>query len=62
MAPNPKEANVTKQKGPKRPKTEFTQKRIERKKTRHLSPAALAEYEAKKAAAKKPTHADKAKG
>ena len=42
--------DMAKKKGPKKPKTEFSLKRIERKQTRHLSPAALAEWNAKKAA------------
>jgi hypothetical protein len=33
---------MTKKKGPKKPKTEFMVKRIERKKTRHLKSAAVA--------------------
>ncbi len=33
---------MTKKKGPKKPKTEFMVKRIERKKTRHLKPVAAA--------------------
>jgi hypothetical protein len=44
---------MTKQKGPKKPKTEFSVKRIERKQTRHLTGAALAEATAKLASAKK---------
>lgn len=44
---------MSRKKGPKRPKMEFTVKRIERKQTRHLSPAALAAWEAKKAASEK---------
>jgi len=44
---------MTKLKGPKRAKMPFTVARIERKKTRHLSPAALAEYNARKPAVKK---------
>ena len=45
---------MTKQKGPKKPKFEFTVKRMERKKTRHLTGAALAEAQTKIAASKKP--------
>ena len=45
---------MTKQKGPKKAKLEFTVKRMERKKTRHLKGAALAEAQAKIAATKKP--------
>jgi len=41
---------MTKAKGPKKAKMPFTVARFERKKTRHLSPAALSEYNAKKAA------------
>jgi len=44
---------MTKQKGPKKAKTEFSVKRIERKQTRHLSGAALAEAVAKIAATKR---------
>jgi len=44
---------MTKQKGPKRPKTEFSVKRIERKQTRHLTGSALVEAMAKIAAAAK---------
>ncbi len=44
---------MTKMKGPKKPKTEFSVKRIERKKTRHLTGSALVEAMAKIAAAKK---------
>lgn len=44
---------MTKQKGRKKPKTEFTVKRIERKKTRHLTGSALVEMIAKIAAAKR---------
>ena len=44
---------MTKQKGPKKAKLEFTVKRIERKKTRHLKGAALAEAQAKIAASKR---------
>ena len=51
---------MTKRKGPKKAKLEFTIKRIERKQTRHLKGAALAEAEAKIAAAKKPSKAAKA--
>ncbi len=47
---------MTKLKGPKKPKTEFTVKRIERKKTRHLTGSALVEAMAKIAASKR-THA-----
>lgn len=47
------EADMTKQKGPKRAKLEFTMKRIENKKTRHLKGAVLEEALAKIAAAKK---------
>ena len=45
---------MTKQKGPKKAKMEFTVKRIERKKTRHLTGPALAEAQARIAAAKQP--------
>jgi hypothetical protein len=38
---------MTKQKGPKKPKTEFSVKRIQRKQTRHLEGAILAEALAK---------------
>ena len=41
---------MTKQKGPKKAKTEFTVKRIQRKKTRHLKGSALVEAMAKMAA------------
>jgi hypothetical protein len=41
---------MTKKKGPKKAKTEFTVKRIERKKTRHLKGSALVEAMAKMAA------------
>ena len=51
----PTEADMTKQKGPKRAKLEFTVKRIENKKTRHLKGAVLEEALAKIAAAKKKT-------
>lgn len=44
---------MTKQKGPKKPKMEFTVKRIERKKTRHLTGSALVEAMAKIAEAKR---------
>jgi len=44
---------MTKAKGPKKAKMPFTIARFERKKTRHLSPAALAEYNTKKAATAK---------
>ena len=47
------EADMTKQKGPKRAKLEFTMKRIENKKTRHLKGAVLEEALAKIAAGKK---------
>ena len=46
---------MTKQKGPKRAKTEFTVNRIERKQTRHLTGTALADAIAKIAATKKKT-------
>ena len=45
---------MTKQKGPKKAKLQFTVNRIERKKTRHLKGTALAEALAKIAASKKP--------
>jgi len=49
---------MTKQKGNKRAKTEFTVKRIERKKTRHLTGSALTEMIAKiEAARRKPVKA-----
>ena len=38
---------MTKMKGPKKAKTEFSVKRIERKKTRHLTGSALTEAIAK---------------
>jgi hypothetical protein len=38
---------MTKKKGPKKAKTESSVKRIERKKTRHLKPAASPEAAAK---------------
>ena len=44
---------MTKTKGPKRAKLEFTTKRIERKKTRHLTGSALAEAMAKIAGGEK---------
>lgn len=44
---------MTKQKGPKKPKTEYSVKRIERKKTRHLTGSALVEAIAKIVAAKR---------
>jgi hypothetical protein len=44
---------MTKKKGPKKAKTTFSVLRIERKKTRHLTGAALAEAQAKIAAGKK---------
>ena len=52
---------MTKKKGPKKAKTQFTVQRIERKKTRHLTGSALAEAMAKidagraKVATPKPT-------
>lgn len=39
---------MTKMKGHKKPKTLFTQKRIERKQTRHLTGEALAAWAARK--------------
>jgi hypothetical protein len=44
---------MAKSKGPKKPKTEFSVKRIERKQTRHLTGSALVEAMAKIAAAKR---------
>ena len=44
---------MAKQKGSKKPKTEFSVKRIERKKTRHLTGSALVEMVAKIEAAKR---------
>jgi len=44
---------MTKQKGPKRAKTAFSVKRIEQKKTRHLTGSALVEAIAKIEAAKR---------
>jgi len=41
---------MTKKKGPKKAKTEFSVKRIERKQTRHLTGSALTEAMAKLAA------------
>jgi hypothetical protein len=46
---------MTKQKGPKRAKTEFSVMRIERKQTRHLAGPALVEAMAKIAATKRKT-------
>ncbi len=43
---------MTKKKGPKKPKTTFSVKRIERKQTRHLTGSALVEYMAKSMAPK----------
>jgi hypothetical protein len=52
---------MTKQKGPKRAKTEFSVKRIEHKKTRHLTGSALVEAIAKiEGAKRKPVAAVKA--
>ncbi|HUO58403.1 MAG TPA: hypothetical protein VMV05_09550 [bacterium] len=49
---------MTKLKGRKKAKTEFSVKRIERKQTRHLTGSALVEAMAKIAATKhKPAHA-----
>ena len=45
--------NMTKQKGPKRAKLAFTVSRIEKKKTRHLKGAVLAEALAKIEATKR---------
>ncbi len=51
---------MTKQKGRKKPKTEFSVKRIERKKTRHLTGSALVEAMAKIAqAGRKPAQTAK---
>jgi hypothetical protein len=44
---------MTKKKGPKKAKTTFSVLRIERKKTRHLTGAALTDAQAKIAAGKK---------
>ena len=44
---------MAKTKGHKKPKTEFSVKRIERKKTRHLTGSALVEAMAKIAASKR---------
>ena len=51
---------MTKQKGPKKAKTESSVKRIERKQTRHLTGSALVEAVAKfEAAKRKPAAAAK---
>jgi hypothetical protein len=55
-----KGTDMTKRKGPKKAKLEFTVKRIERKQTRHLKGAALAEAQAKIEAGKKPSGSPKA--